>query len=80
MDIRSIEKHNVETFEKYGTDNSGEYRHICTVCGEKTCIDGSVSRQGYYLMCNVCFQKKCWEEPDFSTRYFRGDYEWKPER
>lgn len=73
MDKEAIEKHNVEVFEKYGTDNSGEYRHICTECGEKICIDGSVSRRGHKLMCMTCFHLKCWDDPEFSARYFKGE-------
>lgn len=71
MDREAIEKHNVEVFEKYGTDNSREERHICTECGRKVCIDGSASRQGRHLLCNGCFAKKCHEDPFFMRKYFK---------
>ena len=70
MDKESIEKHNVETFEKYGTDNSGEERHICTECGTKVCIDGSASNRGHNLMCMKCFHKKCDENENFMKEFY----------
>ena len=55
MTVEQIEKHNVETFEKYGIGYpSGENRHICTQCRKPVSIDGSMSSKGHKLICNGC--------------------------
>lgn len=73
MDKGAIEKHNVETFKKYGIRNPGKFRYICTECGRDISINGSISRQGHKLMCMTCFHLKCWDDPEFSARYFKGE-------
>ena len=71
IDREAIEKHNVEVFEKYGTDNSGEERHICTECGRKVCIDGSASNRGHNLLCNACFHRHCRENDNFMKEFYK---------
>lgn len=70
MDKEAIEKHNVETFEKYGTDNSRECRHICTECGVRVSIDGSASKRGHNLLCMKCFRKKLEEIENFMKEFY----------
>ena len=48
---------NKAVFEKYGTDNSDEYRHKCVICERDTCIDASYSKRGERLICCSCFHK-----------------------
>lgn len=49
-----IEQHNIETYEKYGTDKPSVKRHICTQCRNHVSIDGSMSKRGHRLICNSC--------------------------
>jgi hypothetical protein len=49
---------NIELFQKYGTSNPHEYRHICVLCGEETCIDDSNSNRGDKLICCKCKRTK----------------------
>lgn len=49
-----IEQHNIETYEKYGTEKPSIKRHICTQCRNHVSIDCSVSNQGHRLVCNEC--------------------------
>lgn len=51
---KEIDKQNIEIFKKYGTDDSGEFRHKCCICKEPTCIDNSYSNGGHKLICNAC--------------------------
>ncbi len=52
-----IEQHNVETYEKYGTEKSSIKRHVCVKCRNPVNIDCSVSNQGHRLICNGCAYK-----------------------
>ena len=67
---KRIDRLNVKVFKKYEISNSGEMRHICTECGQRCSIDGSVSRRGHELMCKRCFYKKEFENQEFSQMYF----------
>jgi hypothetical protein len=49
---------NIELFQKYGTHDPYEYRHICVLCGENTCIDDSYSNRGDRLICWKCNRTK----------------------
>lgn len=48
---------NETLFEQYGTKND-DYIYICCLCGCKTNISGSISVQGYRLICNDCAMTK----------------------
>ena len=67
---KRIDRYHAKVFKEYGTDNSGEKRHLCTECGCRCSIDGSVSRRGHELICNRCFDKKEAENPEFFHLYF----------
>lgn len=69
---KRIDRYNAKVFKKYGTDNAGEMRHLCTECGCRCNIDNSISRRGHELMCRWCECKKTSEDFQFFGNYFNS--------
>jgi hypothetical protein len=67
---KRIDRYNAKVFKKYGTDNAGEMRHICTECGERCSIDNSISRRGHELICKKCECEKTTVNSEFFAEYF----------
>lgn len=66
---QEADRQNVEIFKQYGTSKSGEYRHICVLCGNETNIDNSISNMGSKLICVRCVYEA------FNGRYDAA-FEW----
>lgn len=60
---RKANERNIHIFDQRGTGSSGERRHTCVICGNKTNIDSSCSSRGSLLTCTQCIDQ-----------YFEGDY------
>ena len=52
MKINPYDEHNISLF---GTGKDKPY--ICSMCGQRTTLNDSVSNRGYNLVCNRCLYK-----------------------
>lgn len=55
---KKVNKENIELFKKYGLINDEDNIYTCVCCGKKTCLDGSCSIEGHYLVCVGCIFDK----------------------
>lgn len=56
-DYVSIDRENLEVFNKTGLKRSSENRFRCVICGEQACIDNSISHRGHGLIHAWCANK-----------------------
>lgn len=56
-DYVSIDRENLEVFNKTGLKRSSENRFCCVICGEQACIDNSISHRGHGLIHAWCANK-----------------------
>lgn len=59
--MNNYERINVPRFKK--GDQNG---YLCTMCGQYTSLNESISHKGYNLICNRC---------EWKMRYIIGDYD-----
>lgn len=56
-DYESIDRENLEVFNKTGLKRPEEDRFRCVICGEPACIDNSISHRGHGLIHTWCANK-----------------------
>lgn len=61
---KNINALNIKTFNRCGTRNPSELRHVCVLCKTPVSIEGSKSMRGNRLICRRC-----------QLRFFKTEYE-----